>query len=211
VHFYPPERFDVGRVPDDRRVPDGKGRPMVRVDALVVCSRFVGQQLHPGMKDLPVNVAYVIDESALTDPSLDFGKIEYAAIGSLTEGRMERGPDPESARDPEPAPAREAAVPDEDDDERTLAEAARVLREGVEGQRGAPVEHLTATLTFDDAGQVVGLTGVADGTPPVPTRETFERLNSVLAGLRRQAGPRLEALEVRVAGDEVTCEARHRS
>ncbi|HET8595746.1 MAG TPA: hypothetical protein VFM07_10905 [Intrasporangium sp.] len=205
VHFYPPERFDVARVPAGRRVPDRRGRPMVRVDALVVCSRFVGQQLHPGMKDLPVNVAYVIDESALTDPSLDFGKIEYAAVGSLTEGRIEREPDPGSA------PAREAAVPDEDDDDRTLTEAARVLREGVEGQRGGPVQHLTATLTLDDAGQVVGLTGVADGTPPVPTPETFERLSSVLAGLRTQAGPRLEALEVRVAGDEVTCEARHRS
>jgi hypothetical protein len=203
VHFYPAERFDVGRVPAERRVPDRKGRPMVRVDALVVCSRFVGQQLHPGMKDLPVNVAYVIDESALTDQALDFGKIEYAAIGSLTEGRVERELEPEAAE--------QVTGPDEDHEDRTLTEAARVLREGVEDQRGAPVEHLTATLTLDGACQVVGLTGVADGTPPVPTPETFERLNAVLAALRTPADPRLEALEVRVTGDEVTYEVRHRS
>lgn len=200
IHFYPPETFDTGRVPDERRVPDRKGRPMVRVDALVVCSRFVGQQLHPGMKDLPVNIAYVIDEGVLTEPSLDFAKIEYAAIGLVTEGRVER----------EPEPAGQSAAPASSEDDQVLGEAARALREGVEEQRGARVEQLTATLTLD-AGRVVGLTGVADGTPPVPTPQTFDRIGAVLAALPSGTGAALEALDVTVVGDDVTWEARHRS
>jgi hypothetical protein len=233
IHFYPPETFDSGRVPDERRVPDRKGRPMVRVDALVVCSRFVGQQLHPGMQDLPVNIAYVIDEGVLTEPSLDFAKIEYAAIGLLTEGRVEREPEPTGApasppaappaaapagppagpppaASPAPQPAAPPAATATAEDERALGEAARALREGVEQHRGARVEHLTATLTID-AGRVVGLTGVADGTPPVPTPETFDRINTALGALPPGASAPLEALDVTVVGDHVTWQARHRN
>ena len=211
IHFYPSEQFDLGRVPAERRVADRKGRPMVRVDALVVCSRFVGQQLHPGMQDLPVNIAYVIDDAVLTDPSLDFGKIEYAAIGLLTEGRS--GDAPEAAASAEAkatAPVPATGAPSADG-EGAFGEAARILREGVEAQRGGPVQHLTATLTLDDACHVVGLTGVADGTPPVPTRETFDRLNAALSSMRSSAGGPLEALVVTVTGDDVSWEARHRS
>ena len=53
LHFYPAEGFDLARVDSGQQVPDRKGRPMVRVHALVVCARFVGHQLHPGMVDLP--------------------------------------------------------------------------------------------------------------------------------------------------------------
>lgn len=205
VHFYPAEGFDRERVPADRRVPDRKGRPMVRVDALVVCSRFVGQQLQPGMKDLPVNVAYVIDDAVLRDPVLDFAKIEYAAIGFLTEGHTEPLP-------PDDGPAAAAAeTPPGNDEDRLMAEVGRVLREGVEAQRGSRVEHLTATITLDDACRVAGLTGVADGTPPVPTRETFDRLNTVLAPLRVEGGALPEVLTLTLDGAEVSWEARHRS
>jgi hypothetical protein len=37
------------------------------------------------MKDLPVNIAYVVDNSLLNDEALDFAKGEYVAIGFATE------------------------------------------------------------------------------------------------------------------------------
>ena len=90
LHFYPAPGFDVGRVEAEQRVEDRKGRPMVRVHALLVCARFVGQQLHPGMQDLPVNIAYVIDNSLARDEVVDFAKIEVAAVGFLSEGHSGR-------------------------------------------------------------------------------------------------------------------------
>ena len=90
LHFYPAPGFDLGRVDDEQKVDDRKGRPMVRVHALLVCARFVGQQLHPGMRDLAVNIAYVIDNSLARDAVVDFSKIEVAAVGFLSEGHSGR-------------------------------------------------------------------------------------------------------------------------
>lgn len=229
IHFYPSERFDVGRVPAPRQVPDRKGRPMVRVDALVVCARFVGQQLHAGMRDLAVNIAYVIDDSLLGDPSLDLAKIEYAAIGFLTEGRLDPAvppapapaPEPVQVARPEQAPMPERAVeaqhgptPDRTMADPVFGAAAQVLREGIEAQRGSRVEHLRATLTLDEEYRVVGLTGNADGTAPVPTHETFDRINTVLAPLWAEpvgAVARVETLTVTVAGEELSWETGPRN
>ena len=90
LHFYPKADFDIERVEPAQRVEDRKGRPMVRVHAMLLCARFVGQQLHPGMVDLAVNLAYVIDNSLARDPQVDFAKIEFAAIGFLSEGHAPR-------------------------------------------------------------------------------------------------------------------------
>lgn len=101
LHFYPHDGFDLGRVEADQRVQDRKGRTMVRVHALLLCSRFVGQQLHPGMTDLAVNLAYVIDNSLARDAEVDFAKIEFAGTGFLDEGRP---PAPEAPEAPVAAP-----------------------------------------------------------------------------------------------------------
>ena len=90
LHFYPPVGFDLGRVDATQRVPDRKGRPMVRVQALVVCARFVGEQLHPQMADLPVHVAFVVDHSLARDERLDLAKVAYAGSGFISEGHGER-------------------------------------------------------------------------------------------------------------------------
>jgi hypothetical protein len=111
LHFYPGESFDLRRVEADQQVQDRKGRTMVRVHALLLCARFVGQQLHPGMTDLAVNLAYVIDNSLARDAEVDFGKIEFAGIGFLSEGhapRADAGPaapsgQPSAATEPGPA------------------------------------------------------------------------------------------------------------
>ena len=66
-----------------------------------------------------------------------------------------------------------------------VADAARVLRDGVAAHRGRPVERLTATLVVGGDHRLAGLSGNADGEAPVPTPETFEQLNAVLARLGR--------------------------
>ncbi|WP_347350795.1 hypothetical protein [Intrasporangium sp.] len=270
VHFYPPEGFDATRVPADRRVPDRKGRPMVRVDALVVCSRFTGQQLHPHMHDLAVNVAYVIDDRVLTDEALDLATIEYVGVGRLSAGRASTRPAPAggsgsaAGRQPQPppvqtvpagpaaeqagrpvataepvtgqsatgqsetgqpptqplprpgaeTPAPELSVevpappgPSPAASDWILGEAARVLREGIEAERGRPVEQLTARLGLDAAGRVVALSGNADGTAPVPSRETWDRLRALLGGLSAVTDVPIATLSVRVAGGRLSWEA----
>lgn len=182
---------------------------MVRVHALLVCARFVGQQLHPGMHDLAVNIAYVIDNSLARDAVVDFAKIEVAAVGFISEGHVS-GPSTPGEAD---APA-EAASTDDD----VVADAARVLRDGVAAHRGRPVDRLSATLVVGADHRLAGLSGNADGEAPVPTPETFEQVNEVLARLDGLAGGPAGAAEdssvqdgarrftVRVEGDSVVLE-----
>jgi len=234
VHFYPGDGFDVGRVEPEQRVEDRKGRPMVRVHAMLLCARFVGQQLHPGMKDLAVNLAYVIDNSLARDAEVDFGKIEFAAVGFLSEGHSTRpgdaatrhtatgasdGPDAtevsQEAQPPAvPETGRSGGVPDApaaDDGGvgAVLDEVGVVLRQGIEAQRGTSVQRLTAALTLDADHRLTGLSGNADGQAPVPTPDTFTRLADVLARLGHQGGtggPGVAAFTVRVEGDTVSHE-----
>ena len=182
LHFYPAPGFDQDRVEPDQRVEDRKGRPMVRVHALLVCARFVGQQLGPGMRDLAVNIAYVIDNSLARDAVVDFAKIEVAAVGFLSEGHHAApGTDiPQGAAEPDAVTEADAHAGTTDD---VVADAARVLRDGVAAHRGRPVERLTATLVVGPDFRLAGLSGNADGEAPVPTPETFEKLNAVLARL----------------------------
>jgi len=106
LHFYPPEGLDLERVEAGQLVQDRKGRTMVRAQAMLLCARFVGQQLHPGMKDLAVNLAYVIDNSLARDAEVDFGKIQFAAIGVLSEGHAPRaGGEPVAPSPGEPSTA----------------------------------------------------------------------------------------------------------
>ena len=291
LHFYPAESFDLGRLEDDQRTEDRRGRPMVRVHALLLCARFVGQQLHPGMSDLPVNLAYVIDNSLARDDLVDFAKIEYAAVGLVSEGHRDPAPpasDPDhdpgppadgadsvepvvssgstdsmdsadadagdaetgaggadvvevTAVEPEPvtvAPAPDAAGADDGArssvdpaDEgiepgelaedgpppmivmsQVTQEAARTLRDGIAQQRGTHVENITATLTLDEQHRVTGLSGNADGQPPVPTPETFERLNAVLAELNRlPANHAVKGLTLRVEGNALNSDVDYRN
>ncbi|EWT03007.1 hypothetical protein N865_03585 [Intrasporangium oryzae NRRL B-24470] len=210
LHFYPAAGFDIGRAAPEQRVEDRKGRPMVRVNALLLCARYVGQQLHAGMEDLAVNIAYVVDTSLARDAVVDFAKIEYAATGFLSEGHVGR-PTPAAAGEttegtteeavpvevgqPEPAALGEPLVEPPADGvvpeglppmvvvDEVVPEVARLLKEGIEQQRGSRVERLTAVLTLDAQHRVSGLSGNADGQSPVPTPETFERLNEALAPL----------------------------
>jgi len=48
---------------------------------LVLCARLVGQTINLSMHDLPINIAYVIDDSQMGDPSVVFTKCSFAAAG----------------------------------------------------------------------------------------------------------------------------------
>jgi hypothetical protein len=53
----------------------------IAVTHVIVGARWVGTQIAPGVKDLPVGIAYVTDQTLLGDSTLDFAKCSYVAIG----------------------------------------------------------------------------------------------------------------------------------
>lgn len=199
--FYPPEGLDLEHVGVERLVEDRQGRRMVEVHALVLAALFVGQQLHPGMVDLPVHVAYVMDQSLAQDTSVDLAKIAYAAVGHLTEESGDAStaePSAVSAAQPDPAAVVESVG----------REVAVLLREGIAEQRGTAVDRLTATVTIDSANRISGLTGNADGTAPEPTPETFERINAALTRLSDLPPDRtVTTLSIRATVDELAVES----
>jgi hypothetical protein len=57
----------------------------VLVTHVVVAVRWLGAQIAPGMRQLPINIAYVTDISLLEDSFLDVKKSAYVAIGIADE------------------------------------------------------------------------------------------------------------------------------
>ena len=227
VHFYPRDGFDLDRVEPEQQVQDRKGRTMVRVHALLLCARFVGQQLHPGMTDLAVNLAYVIDNSLARDAEVDFAKIEFAGTGFLSEGHAPgRGTDaspgaaqhhdalepmtepaPEPTPEPTSEPTSETAATTRHTTSDVLDELAWTLRHGIEEQRGAPLHRMTAAITVDGDHRLTGLSGNADGQAPVPTPGTFGRMAEVLGRLAElDGGGRIASVTLRVDDDGVSHE-----
>jgi hypothetical protein len=52
------------------------------ISHVIIAARWVGGALSATMSNTPVNIAYVIDDSVLSDERLDFRKCYYAAIGA---------------------------------------------------------------------------------------------------------------------------------
>jgi hypothetical protein len=91
--------------------------------------------------------------------------------------------------------------------ESVFRQVANVLRQGVADHRGRPVEWLDATLTLDEQHRLTGLSGIADGEPPVPTPDTFEQINEVLTALQDQDPDRAtRRLTLRVSADTIDVE-----
>ena len=260
LHVYPGKDLDLARVDQDLVTQDRRGRTMVRAHAVVVCARFAGQQLGPGMSDLPVNIATVTANSVLKDAQLDFAKISYAAVGFLSEGHRENPPQPHATGSPESAESAESGESGESADQSpeqpsesvagpvadtvadTLADTvaaapeptasgpeptasgpaseatppvlvvstvcndvAATLRQGIIDQRGTAVTSVHARLTLDAQHRVSGLSGNADGGPPVPTPETFEKMNASLAKLAQlPPGNDIVGITVRIDGADVS-------
>jgi hypothetical protein len=62
-----------------------RDRNEIFVKHLVLAARWKGTRIGRGMSDMPVGIAYVVDESVLADSKLDFGKCVYVAIGAVDE------------------------------------------------------------------------------------------------------------------------------
>ena len=84
IPFRPPAGFDLSRVHPDAITRDARGE-LIAVQGIVICTRLVGETFRGGMKDLAVNIAYVIDNTLTRDASVDFGKLEFAAIGFIDD------------------------------------------------------------------------------------------------------------------------------
>lgn len=63
------------------------------VTHLIIAARWVGTQIEPHVENLPIGFAYVTDVSQINEPSVDFNKCKYVAIGLATE--IEGGNKPE--------------------------------------------------------------------------------------------------------------------
>jgi hypothetical protein len=84
LRYRTPVGFDMDRADPALRGSDEQG-PFVIVQGIVVCARFVGQGFRSGMRDLAVNIAYVIDNTVANDASVDFAKLEYVAVGFIDD------------------------------------------------------------------------------------------------------------------------------
>ena len=87
IDFEPPEGFDRERIRQsaiDQMVLDLDD--VLPITTVVVIARQAGLQVSPTMLDLVVNIAYVLDESVLTDELLDFDKVHFAAVATLNLG-----------------------------------------------------------------------------------------------------------------------------
>jgi hypothetical protein len=79
-----PLGFDMARADPSLRGRDENG-DFVIVQGVVVCARFVGQGFRAGMRDLAINIAYVIDNTIIQDALVDFAKLEYVAVGFVDD------------------------------------------------------------------------------------------------------------------------------
>jgi hypothetical protein len=84
IPFRPPATFDLSRAHPESVTRDARGE-LIAVQGIVICTRQVGETFSSGMKDLAVNIAYVIDNTLTRDAAVDFGKLEFAAIGFIDD------------------------------------------------------------------------------------------------------------------------------
>ena len=61
-----------------------------QITYIIVGARNLGEHISPKMKDFPVNIAYVIDDSLINQKNMDFNKGEFAAIGFATDISVEK-------------------------------------------------------------------------------------------------------------------------
>jgi len=76
--------IDVGAADPQmiRHNPDGTVDLIVF--GLVFCARIKGDTIHLSMKEMPVNIAYIIDNTQMADPEVVFSKSYFAAVGFLS-------------------------------------------------------------------------------------------------------------------------------
>jgi len=83
IPFLPPEDFDWSVTQPEFRANRADGVPFLWINAFIICSRIVGDQISPTMRNLQINLAYVIDNTLGRDETVDFGKLHFANIATL--------------------------------------------------------------------------------------------------------------------------------
>lgn len=83
-----PDRPDYHIAELDQPLKWKKNETEVNITHIVLAARWVDGILGPMMKHTPVNIAYIVDQTVLSDEVLDFEKCFYCAIG-VAEGEPE--------------------------------------------------------------------------------------------------------------------------
>ena len=94
ITYHPQSSFDWTRTQSDFVGADDAGQ-FVAVRAIVICSLFVGTQVHAGMRGFAVRVALVVDNTLGRDETLAFNKCDYAGQGLISD--LPGGPESRSS------------------------------------------------------------------------------------------------------------------
>jgi len=84
IKYHPQPSFDWTRTQSDFVGSDQAGQ-FVEIRAIVICSLFVGTQVHAGMRGFAVRVALVVDNTLGHDEMLAFDKCDYAGQGLISD------------------------------------------------------------------------------------------------------------------------------
>jgi hypothetical protein len=71
----------------DRPLIWSNGDVEVEIDHLVVWARWQDTRIQPGMRGLPIGIAYVVDRSQIDDAHFSLDKCDYVAIGTASDTR----------------------------------------------------------------------------------------------------------------------------
>ncbi|WP_082969362.1 hypothetical protein [Mycobacterium kyorinense] len=82
VKYHPSAQFDWDRPQPEFIAVDDVGQ-FVWVPAIVIASLQAGTRIHAGMKNFPVYVAYIVDNTAGLDEQLDFAKCDSIGWGTI--------------------------------------------------------------------------------------------------------------------------------
>jgi hypothetical protein len=84
IKYHPSAQFDWTRTQPEFVATDEQGQ-FVWIYTVIVCSLFVGTQVHPGMRAFPVRVALVIDNTLGKDKLLSLEKATTWRKGFISD------------------------------------------------------------------------------------------------------------------------------
>jgi hypothetical protein len=84
IKYHPTDEFDWGRCQSGFLGEDVTGR-FLSIPAVIIASLMAGTQMHAGMKEFPVRLAYVIDNTLGHDERLDFAKCDYISYAMIDD------------------------------------------------------------------------------------------------------------------------------
>ncbi|UMB69147.1 hypothetical protein [Mycobacterium paraterrae] len=84
IRYHPSPPFDWSRSPERFTATDDSGR-FIWVYGIIIAALMTGTQIHAGMKNFAVNLAFVIDHTAGSDEMLDFGKCDSIGWATIND------------------------------------------------------------------------------------------------------------------------------